>query len=69
MGQNYKNYDIAYIDDASTDYTFEKAQQIIEDNNFPKEWLVFNKIFNKKNFVRKECLLLPFKTLAKALNI
>ena len=23
----------------------------------------------KKNFVRKECLLLPFKTLAKALNI
>ena len=40
-----------------------------KNNNFPKEWLVFNKIFNKKNFVRKECLLLPFKTLAKALNI
>ena len=39
-----------------------------KNNNFPKEWLIFNKIFNKKNFVRKECLLLPFKTLAKALN-
>ena len=39
-----------------------------KNNNFPKEWIIFNKIFNKKNFVRKECLLLPFKTLAKALN-
>ena len=40
-----------------------------KNNNFPKEWIIFNKIFNKKNFVRKECLLLPFKTLAKALDI
>ena len=36
--------------------------------SFPKEWSVFNKIFNKKNISRKECLLLPFKTLTKALN-
>ena len=35
---------------------------------FTKEWKVFNKIFNKKNISRKECLLLPFKTLAKALS-
>ena len=35
---------------------------------FPKEWSVFNKIFNKQNISRKECLLLPFKTLAKALK-
>ena len=35
---------------------------------FPKEWSVFNKIFNEQNFSRKECLLLPFKTLAKALE-
>jgi nitrogen fixation NifU-like protein len=34
----------------------------------PKEWSVFNKIFNKQNISRKECLLLPFKTLAKALK-
>ena len=39
-----------------------------DDVVFPKEWLVFNKIFNKKNISRKECLLLPFKTLAKALS-
>tara|TARA_Y100000590_G_scaffold336606_1_gene383293 strand:+ start:6 stop:404 length:399 start_codon:yes stop_codon:yes gene_type:complete len=35
---------------------------------FPKEWHVFNKIFNNQNISRKECLLLPFKTLAKALK-
>ncbi len=39
-----------------------------ENVSFPKEWSVFNKIFNKKNISRKECLLLPFKTLSKALN-
>jgi nitrogen fixation NifU-like protein len=39
-----------------------------EGGSFPKEWSVFNKIFNKKNISRKECLLLPFKTLSKALN-
>ena len=39
-----------------------------EDAIFSKEWSVFNKIFNKKNIARKECLLLPFKTLMKALN-
>ena len=39
-----------------------------ENGSFPKEWSVFNKIFNKKNISRKECLLLPFKTLTKALG-
>ena len=39
-----------------------------ENGSFPKEWSVFNKMFNKKNISRKECLLLPFKTLTKALN-
>ncbi len=39
-----------------------------ENLDFPKEWTVFNKLFNKKNFARKECLLLPFKTLSKALK-
>ena len=40
-----------------------------ENAMFPKEWSTFNKIFNKKNISRKECLLLPFKTLAKALKL
>ena len=39
-----------------------------ENGSFPKEWSVFNKIFNKKNISRNECLLLPFKTLTKELN-
>ena len=42
----------------------------IEENIvFPKEWIVFNQIFDKKNISRKECLLLPFKTLSKALKL
>jgi len=36
---------------------------------FPKEWNVFKQIFDKKNISRKECLLLPFKTLSKALKL
>tara|TARA_B100000427_G_C15453822_1_gene570817 strand:+ start:455 stop:850 length:396 start_codon:yes stop_codon:yes gene_type:complete len=41
-----------------------------EKNNFifPIGWKNFDKIFDKKNKSRKECLLLPFKTLAKALK-
>jgi nitrogen fixation NifU-like protein len=41
-----------------------------ESNNakFPKEWKKFEILFNKKNISRKECILLPFKTLAKALK-
>ena len=32
------------------------------------EWEVFKKILNVKNNSRKECLLLPFKTISKALK-
>ena len=35
---------------------------------FSKEWKQFEKLFNKKNISRKECILLPFKTLSKALK-
>ena len=34
-----------------------------------KEMNDFKKILNTKNISRKECLLLPFKTLSKALNL
>ena len=37
-------------------------------SSFPKEWSIFNKIFKEKNISRKECLILPFKTLSKALK-
>ena len=42
---------------------------IDENIVFPKEWNVFKQIFDKKNISRKECLLLPFKTLSKALKL
>ena len=34
-----------------------------------KHWKDFKELFNKKNLARKECLLLPLKTLLKALKI
>ena len=38
------------------------------DNSFSKDWILFNKLFHKKNISRKECLILPFKALSKALD-
>ena len=37
--------------------------------NIEKQWKDFKEIFNEKNLARKECLLLPIKTIAKALNL
>ena len=44
--------------------------KFFKDTNlkFSKEWKHFEKLFKKKNISRKECILLPFKTLAKALK-
>jgi len=39
-----------------------------DNTTFQKEWSMFNKLFDKKNLSRKECLILPFKTLSKALR-
>tara|TARA_R110000851_G_scaffold40660_2_gene102383 strand:+ start:251 stop:1003 length:753 start_codon:yes stop_codon:yes gene_type:complete len=48
IDQKYKNYDIFYIDDASTDYTFEKAKQILEQNKFPEDRIdISRNSFNK----------------------
>ena len=33
-----------------------------------KKWMSFKELFNKKNMSRKECLLLPLRTVTKALN-
>ena len=61
----------------SIDNTINNINEIItfvdvffESNNakFPKEWKKLEILFNKKNISRKECILLPFKTLAKALK-
>ena len=37
--------------------------------NIEKHWKDFKEILDKKNLSRKECLLLPIKTIAKALNL
>ena len=37
--------------------------------NLDKHWKDFNIILNKKNLSRKECLLLPLKTILKALKV
>ena len=34
-----------------------------------KKWKDFLEILNKKNIARKECLLLPIRTVLKALDI
>ncbi len=46
------------------------ANLFFENNNlkFTKEWKDFNRLFDKKNVSRKECLRLPFRTLSKALK-
>ena len=37
--------------------------------NLEKHWKDFKEILNEKNIARKECLLLPLKTVLKALKI
>ena len=46
-------------------------ENFFEDNltNIPKEWKIFKQIFDKKNISRKDCLLLPFKAVSKALKL
>ena len=36
--------------------------------NIEKKWKSLNKIFNNKNLSRKECILLPFKTIKKIVS-
>ncbi len=40
-----------------------------KEKNISKKWKIFEEIMNPKNISRKECLLLPFKTLSKALKL
>ena len=39
-----------------------------DNEKFPKNLKKFETLFNKKNLARKECILLPFKALSKALK-
>ena len=46
------------------------AKHYFEGNveNIEKKWKSLNKIFNDKNLSRKECILLPFKTIKKTVS-
>ena len=50
-----------------SEFFFNENFDEIEKKNI-NDWKDFKKIMNIKNISRKECLLLPFKTLSKALN-
>ena len=74
----YCQASVSLLSKNSINLSLEKVQNLIncaiyyfEENSsgFPKEWKIFNQIFNKKNISRKECILLPFKTVSKALNL
>ena len=53
---------------SNSDLFFEK--NFVQSNKINiKDLKEFKKILNPENISRKECLLLPFKTLSKALNL
>jgi nitrogen fixation NifU-like protein len=53
---------------SKADFLFDKNFDYSKKINI-KDFKDFKKIMNPKNISRKECLLLPFKTLSKALNL
>ena len=65
LSRNIKDKNLSEIKD------FINICENIFDNTkitLEKKWKNFKELFNKKNISRKECLLLPFKTISKALN-
>ena len=65
LSQNIKNKSLDEIKDLIIicENIFENTKIILE-----KKWISFKELFNKKNSSRKECLLLPLRTVDKALN-
>ena len=47
----------------SCENIFENSKIVLE-----KKWISFKELFDKKNISRKECLLLPLRTVKKAIN-
>ena len=65
LSQNIKTKTLDEIKD------FIKICENIFENNkiiLEKKWMIFKELFDKKNISRKECLLLPIRTIEKALN-
>ena len=65
LSQNIKEKSLDEIKDFINicENIFENTKIILE-----KKWISFKEIFDKKNISRKECLLLPIRTIEKALD-
>ena len=66
LSQNIKNKNLEEIKELinTCENIFENTKIILE-----QKWQNFKEIFNKKNISRKECLLLPMRTVLKALKL
>ena len=66
LSQKIKNKKLKEIKKfiSSCESIFENTKTEVEKN-----WKDFLKLFDKKNISRKECLLLPLRTVLKALKI
>ena len=66
LSQNIKDKNLEEIKDLinTCEKVFESSKIILE-----KKWINFKEIFNKNNLSRKECLLLPMRTVLKALKL
>ena len=65
LSQNIKNKNLDEIKDF-----INICENIFENTKIigKKKWISFKELFDKKNISRKECLLLPIRTIEKALN-
>ncbi len=65
LSQIIKNKNLREINEFITtcEKIFESTKITLE-----KKWIVFKELFDKKNISRKDCLLLPLRTVSKALN-
>ena len=66
LSQKIKNKNVTEIKNFinSCENIFDNTKIVIEKN-----WRDFLELFDKKNITRKECLLLPLRTVLKALKI
>ena len=65
LSQNIKDKSIDEVKDfiKVCESIFENTKIVLEEN-----WVSFKELLNKENISRKECLLLPIRTVYKALN-
>ena len=66
LSQNIKDKNLEEIKDF-----INACENIFKDTkiNLEKKWINFKELFNEKNISRKECLLLPMRTVLKALKL